>query len=377
MITVICTQCRAQLEMDDAFAGGVCRCQFCGTIQTVPSMSKIKRRSASAHVAPPATPQVVPASPRPQAAAGGAAAPAEGLDALAEAVASSSGLGRGSLRSGPAVGAPAATEAAPPAQAPAASAPAPGFPPVDYARPPHQKERPAVLIVGVAIGAAVLLVMLGGMLFSTRIVVTTGAGSGNPGGGNSGATEQGGGADDIPIPTTPHFCGVSLEDEPSVVYVLDCGQATLTMFDTLKEATYRSLESLEPGQKFAVIFWTKGGEEAAYPTEGLATVSRNEIEAARTQFVDVYAGSRADPHAAITRAAALKPGAIVLVTGKAFELEEDLIDFTLRARAGSPIKVHTFALGSGDDSTILPRISKSTGGQHRVVTQRELRRYSD
>ena len=30
MISVICTQCRAQLEMDDAFAGGVCRCQYCG-----------------------------------------------------------------------------------------------------------------------------------------------------------------------------------------------------------------------------------------------------------------------------------------------------------------------------------------------------------
>src|ERR1700712_3046621 len=36
MITITCTHCRATLEMDDAFAGGVCRCQHCGTIQTVP-----------------------------------------------------------------------------------------------------------------------------------------------------------------------------------------------------------------------------------------------------------------------------------------------------------------------------------------------------
>jgi hypothetical protein len=32
-----CASCRAVLSIDDAFAGGVCRCQHCGAIQTVPS----------------------------------------------------------------------------------------------------------------------------------------------------------------------------------------------------------------------------------------------------------------------------------------------------------------------------------------------------
>ena len=40
MIRLTCTHCKATLEMDDAFAGGVCRCQHCGTIQTVPSHAK-------------------------------------------------------------------------------------------------------------------------------------------------------------------------------------------------------------------------------------------------------------------------------------------------------------------------------------------------
>src|SRR5437588_11849598 len=39
MISLTCTNCQAELEMDDAFAGGVCRCQHCGTIQTVPAKS--------------------------------------------------------------------------------------------------------------------------------------------------------------------------------------------------------------------------------------------------------------------------------------------------------------------------------------------------
>ena len=36
MIQLQCTNCNTVLSIDDAFAGGVCRCQHCGTIQTVP-----------------------------------------------------------------------------------------------------------------------------------------------------------------------------------------------------------------------------------------------------------------------------------------------------------------------------------------------------
>src|SRR3982750_4749638 len=46
MIQLICTHCRAMLEMDDGFAGGACRCQHCGTIQTVPSHLKNKTSGA-------------------------------------------------------------------------------------------------------------------------------------------------------------------------------------------------------------------------------------------------------------------------------------------------------------------------------------------
>jgi len=42
MIRLTCTHCKTLLTIDDAFAGGVCRCQYCGTIQTVPSHLKPK-----------------------------------------------------------------------------------------------------------------------------------------------------------------------------------------------------------------------------------------------------------------------------------------------------------------------------------------------
>lgn len=40
MIRILCASCKNVLTVDDAFAGGVCRCQFCGTIQTVPAHLK-------------------------------------------------------------------------------------------------------------------------------------------------------------------------------------------------------------------------------------------------------------------------------------------------------------------------------------------------
>src|SRR3954465_1249324 len=45
MISLTCTSCQTTLSIDDAFAGGVCRCQHCGTIQTVPV--RLKRAAAN------------------------------------------------------------------------------------------------------------------------------------------------------------------------------------------------------------------------------------------------------------------------------------------------------------------------------------------
>ncbi len=47
MISLTCTSCQRALEIDDAFAGGVCRCQYCGTIQTVPASLKQGGRPAT------------------------------------------------------------------------------------------------------------------------------------------------------------------------------------------------------------------------------------------------------------------------------------------------------------------------------------------
>jgi hypothetical protein len=332
MITVNCSQCKALLEMDDAFAGGVCRCHYCGTIQSVPSNARrVRVATATVAAAPPRS---------------NGAAPAGGLDALADVVASG-GSARGPLRSPP-----------PQPVAPAAVH-------VDYARPPQQ--RSMLLPLMIALGVILLLLVLVGYLVvgGSTTTVTVGPAPG---------------VEPPPVPVVvpkgPHFVGISLEGAPSVVYVLDRGQATAELFDTLKETTYRSLESLKPGQKFQIIFWDNADAPASYPAEGLANVSADEIEAARTQFADVLAGGRANAQGAVERAAKSEPAVIILVTGKAFYLEPELVDAVREATRGKKTKVHGVALSSDDGNTVLKNIAGSTKGEFRVISAKELRDYS-
>jgi hypothetical protein len=64
VITVTCNKCSRTLELDDAFAGGVCRCGTCGSIQHVPS--ELKPATAGPVQIPmagePATAEIPPAT---------------------------------------------------------------------------------------------------------------------------------------------------------------------------------------------------------------------------------------------------------------------------------------------------------------------------
>jgi hypothetical protein len=363
MISVNCSQCRATLEMDDAFAGGVCRCHYCGTIQTVPSNAKRIGQAPAVRVAPAGqngSGEAPAAPPPPPGHADG-----DGLNALADAIA-----GNGAGRAG---------AHAPPAQ------------PVDYARPPRQRS----LLIPIAIGLAVLVLLmcglLGYLLVGRTVVVTGGTGTGGPGAGGTGTggtvgpqggadiapVPPGGGGTPVATPAAPHYLGIDLSNATTVVYILDRGHATAELFDTLKEATYRSLATLKPGQNFQIMFWDKPDDRAAYPADGPVAVSQQEIEAAREKFAELVAGGRATAEGAVARAAASKPDVIVLVTAKSFDLDEGLVRVVQQATAGTGTKVHTVALGGDDGNNVLKNIASKTKGEFKVVTAPELRAYSN
>ncbi len=137
MISLTCTSCKKTLQIDDAFAGGVCRCQFCGTIQTVPSAAKIASRPGAP---PPVTTgaKTLYQKKGRAAAAQSANQSGSGLDDLAGAVASSSGLARGALRTR------AATPVAP---------------------PPPAKDSKKLLLAVVAVLVVIILVLVGILVF--------------------------------------------------------------------------------------------------------------------------------------------------------------------------------------------------------------------
>src|SRR5882757_5608980 len=96
MIRITCTNCKAQLSIDEAFAGGVCRCQHCGTIQTVPK--HMKEGAAAAETKKKTGNGASKTLYRDKIRVGSDAG--SGLDAIAEIVASSGLSGSGLQSSG-------------------------------------------------------------------------------------------------------------------------------------------------------------------------------------------------------------------------------------------------------------------------------------
>ena len=117
MIHLTCTTCLRVLEIDDAFAGGACRCEHCGTIQTVPAHRKAKTRS--------------PAPPPPRVATPDAATerPREEMPATAPPM-----------------------ESAPPAAPPSHDAPKKGVPDTAYGN--------RLLLIAAAVGAGIILIII-------------------------------------------------------------------------------------------------------------------------------------------------------------------------------------------------------------------------
>jgi hypothetical protein len=345
--------------MDDAFAGGVCRCQYCGTIQTVP---KAKRRSGSGKSSSSSSKngsnKALYKKGTPAGAAGSAPADSgmgTGLDDLAQVVASS-GLARGSLRKPP----PRARDGA--ADANAGAGPA-------APRPAKPSLPRSVLIGG---GAAVVVLLVAIIYLGTR-----------PGDPRANTTSTGTQTVAPPVapdpdappapPPGPTFAGVPLEGAFDVAYLIDRSNANDGYLDALKVAAYRSAQSLGPKGRFQIIFWhhTDGGI-VAYPEDSLALATKAELDAAKRRFEDVAAYGTTDLKPTIEKAAASGADTIVLATAKGFSLEEAHVETVVDALQGRPVKVHTISLGDAE-SAVLKKIAERTGGTYHELTMQELR----
>jgi hypothetical protein len=323
MIQLTCNQCKAHLSVDDAFAGGACRCQFCGTIQTVPA----KRRAAPAAPATSAK-TLYQTQPRADGLSG------TGLDQLASAVATSSGLS--SARLGAADAATGTASA-------------------------NTRKLSPKMLLAVTVGFLVLLGLL--LWLMSENGKSTAGPAGNAISGNR-------------AQRMPSFCGVVI-DERVVVYVIDRGNATGECFDRLKQVCFRSVESLGPDRKFQILFWNNGSDDAFYPTAGPTFASPANIEAARKALDDVTAHGQSDVTSALTKAIVSNPDAIVLATAKGNELDDSFVALVQKIGGTSRARIFTFAVGSGDPGTALKAIATRTGGTFTAVAPAALREASE
>lgn len=330
MIRISCTNCKTILSIDDAFAGGVCRCQHCGTIQTVPVNA---RESSGANVSGQSMGGSRAIAPPDSS--------ASGLDDLAGIVASSglagSGLTSGRLKTKP-VGVGAATT-------------------------PARKSQTAMFIaIGVVIvalvGVIVWLAMRPGAAASTAAHIGASA---NP--------------PEITSPTVasnkPNFSGIPLE-YPTVVYLIDRGSGTRELFGALKDATLKSAASLGGERKFAIVFWNNGSS-AAYPDGSTTFASADNIASARKAIDDVSAFGASDAVPALQQALALSPDVVVIATAKGDMLDDQWTKSLLDARGTSAVKIDCINLGSPGSGNALKTLASKTGGDYKDVSDTDLR----
>jgi len=297
VIRITCTNCRQTLTIDDGFAGGVCRCQHCGTIQTVPIPGKTR--------GPAPVAKTLYRSERKADAAGSGS----GLDQLAEIV-SSSGLRGNAMRMRPAP-----------------------------ARPPKNR---MVLALAVAAALIVLLVAVIAMLLMNN--------SRTPPPRPPQPSPQQQAQTPPAAPGGPNFAGMSLTALDTVIYLIDDGGSASDVLSGVESACFASIKSLGPEKRFKVIFWRNGSP--TYPADGTARATEDQLTQCEDALRDEYAQGNTQVDGALRQAMDQRPDAIVLVTAKAAQLSDDFVRTVMSIRGDSGVRIYT--VGINGDSTMDP-----------------------
>jgi hypothetical protein len=357
MISLTCTHCQTVLSIDDAFAGGVCRCQHCGTIQTVPSHLKagagVKASAQAVGAGPKALYQTQRRAGRSDETGSGT-----GLEDLADVVASSGLAGSGlssSVKSGK-------------AKRPSIDKSAANGTGKSAGDKPSAPSRTPVFIAAGAIAAIIIGVAVWHFVGSSNKTPalpqsnngTQADGSASP---NSDQTTAG-----------PQFCSVPLTGS-SVIFLLDRGDSAKAVFDGVKEATYKAIQSLGTDRKFQVLLWDNNTTEAGYPSGSTTFATPENIDSCRKAMEDIAAEHQSTIQGPLARAVAEAPDSIVIVTAKGFELDDTFTSDVQSIVKNNPIKLYTFSIQSDSQADCKPlqALAKQSGGAYKSLTDGELR----
>jgi hypothetical protein len=236
------------LEIDDGFAGGVCRCVHCRAMQSVP-----KARQASVPAAEPKA-LYTPKNSRSGQAASGGVAEETGSEL------SGSGLGSSGVYGG--------------------SAQRRFIPPPPRAVGARLKYA-MVGIVGVIV---ILAGVVAWLIFGSSDSHGTGVSKDATAPGSA-VTAQNHAIAEPAVTSGPAVGGIALR-EPKLVYLFDRGTLHGASLEAAKKAVGQSLDSLGVTQQFRVIVWDSTGALAAVamPTEGMSAATADSFASAMSEL---------------------------------------------------------------------------------------------
>jgi hypothetical protein len=357
MIQLNCTNCKALLTIDEAFAGGACRCRHCGTIQTVPKHLKDNGDGVgSSGVLAQAASGSKSKSPKSlykKRTAVAGETPGTGLDELAEIVASS-GLSSNRL-----------TKSNVPAAQPKAG----------------PKDKKMLMLVSSAGGVIALL--LGIIIFMAVRDKTNNEKVAEAQSGGGVASQPANPAITEPVTPKveklvmkkpPHFLNQSLKEQ-SIVYVLDHGYSSSAdgRLTLIKTGLINSLHSLGPQRRFQVIFWDVPGQPvAAFPPEGLAQATEENIVACDKFLAEIFPVGQTQ--APIGKAFASGAEAVVLVPVKTELLDDSLQkDLAKVRKEGKSAKLYCLTIGHPNIVTALRKIIVDAKGTYKDISLQDAR----
>jgi hypothetical protein len=173
----------------------------------------------------------------------------------------------------------------------------------------------------------------------------------------------------------PSFCGIPLDGE-TVIYVLDRGDSTRDSFSYLKDAAIKSAATLGPDRRFQIIFWNNGSDDA-YPPDYPTLATAEHLTAAQHAVDDIAAHGKTSVASAMKKAISGDPSQIVIVTGKAWDLDDAFVATVDRYRGEKNIRVHTVSIGDpGADARAMPIVAAKTGGTYKVVLESDLKEFA-
>jgi hypothetical protein len=191
---------------------------------------------------------------------------------------------------------------------------------------------------------------------SGRLPTSPGGENRSGGMGADGAAEQ-----------SARFFGLGAEDTKSVVYVIDCSGSMGRPPQKLlvaQEELARSIQALQPNQRFFVIFFN----DRMIPMRGnelLAATDANKDEACEW-LATAFSGGGTNPLPAIHHALQLQPETIYVLSDGLFK-SEYVREVQRRNRGDQRATIYTIGFGDRSGEDQLRRLARENGGSYRFV----------